>query len=70
VVGPNTTLVLDAAAGPVHIFSSGSALNVAGGILKTANTNAGTSKDPAVTFEAAADVRVVGRDQYHGQRDE
>ena len=56
VVGPGTTLVLDAAAGPVHVSSSGSALNVAGGILETANTDAGTSTNPSVTFEAAADV--------------
>ncbi|MEO6796406.1 MAG: fibronectin type III domain-containing protein, partial [Candidatus Dormibacter sp.] len=56
VVGPGTTLVLDAAAGPVHVSSSGSALNVAGGILETTNTDAGTSTNPSVTFEAAADV--------------
>ena len=56
VVGPGTTLVLDAAAGPVHVSSSGSALNVAGGILETTNTDAGTSTNLSVIFEAAADV--------------
>jgi|GEM_PF-2886366 len=52
VVGPSTTLVIDASANPVRIFSSGAGLNVQGGILETANTDS----NHIVSFEAAADV--------------
>ncbi|MDQ6709541.1 MAG: right-handed parallel beta-helix repeat-containing protein [Candidatus Dormibacteraeota bacterium] len=52
IVGPNTTLIIDAAAGPVQISSSGAALNVAGGTLETANTDA----THIVSFQAAPDV--------------
>ena len=52
VVGPSTTLVLDASGGPIQIFSSGAGLNVEGGVLETANTDAAHT----VSFQAAADV--------------
>ena len=52
VVGPGTTLVLDAGGGQVTVDSAGSALNVAGGTLETANTDASHT----VLFQAEADV--------------
>jgi hypothetical protein len=52
IVGPTTTLIIDASANPVQIFSSGAGLNVQGGTLETVNTDS----THTVSFQAAADV--------------
>ncbi|MDQ6721905.1 MAG: fibronectin type III domain-containing protein [Candidatus Dormibacteraeota bacterium] len=60
IVGPGTTLVIDAGAGTVHIASSGAGLNIAGGTLKTVNADETLNPDGTrahgIIFEAATDV--------------